>query len=101
VRSDAIVTAAAAATTITAPDDAAATTDKLKLELDDDDDEGDDEQLPVVRQDQLTKIFDVGPAYALPPVRELFEAVARLFSKKPLVPAAATAAAAVAGTATA
>ena len=34
----------------------------------------------VVSQDRLAEIFDVGPAYALPPVTELFEQVASLYS---------------------
>ncbi len=34
----------------------------------------------VVSQDRLAEVFDVGPAYALPPVTELFEQVASLYS---------------------
>ena len=34
----------------------------------------------VVSQDRLAEIFDVAPAYALPPVTELFERVASLYS---------------------
>ena len=34
----------------------------------------------VVSSDRLAEIFDVGPAYALPPVTELFEQVASLYS---------------------
>ena len=34
----------------------------------------------VVSRDQLAKIFDRGPSYALPPVSELFEQVAMLFN---------------------
>lgn len=52
---------------------------------DDDDDDDDDDAAPVVRQEQLTEIFDVGPAYSLPRLEELFGQVAGLFSKKPLV----------------
>ena len=39
-----------------------------------------DEDTVVVSQDQLAEVFDVGPAYALPPVLELFEQVASLYS---------------------
>lgn len=48
------------------------------------DDDGEEEEAPVVRQEQLAAIFDVGPAYALPPLQQLFHSVAELFSKKPL-----------------
>ena len=34
----------------------------------------------VVSQDRLAEVFDVGPAYALPPVTNLFEQVASLYS---------------------
>jgi hypothetical protein len=43
----------------------------------------DDDDAPVVRQQQLTEIFDIGPAFALPPVEDLFEQVVGLFSRKP------------------
>lgn len=36
----------------------------------------------VVSQDRLAEVFDVGPAYALPPVTQLFEQVAMLYSGK-------------------
>ncbi|KAL8720795.1 MAG: hypothetical protein Q9225_002390 [Loekoesia sp. 1 TL-2023] len=36
----------------------------------------------VVPQESLAEIFDVGPAYAMPPVTDLFECVARLFAGK-------------------
>ena len=36
----------------------------------------------VVSQDRLAKVFDVGPASALPPVTELFEQVAKLYFGK-------------------
>ena len=49
-------------------------------EEDEDDDE--DSHPPVIRQEQLTQIFDIGPAYALPPVRELFASVAQFLSAK-------------------
>ncbi|GAB1731711.1 hypothetical protein NU195Hw_g5626t1 [Hortaea werneckii] len=38
---------------------------------------------PVVRPEQLASIFDVGPSFALPPVRDMFEAVVGLFGRKP------------------
>lgn len=38
----------------------------------------------VVSQDRLAEVFDIGPAYALPPVTELFEQVASLFTRKPM-----------------
>ncbi|KAI9872810.1 MAG: hypothetical protein M1830_001174, partial [Pleopsidium flavum] len=43
----------------------------------------DDEDAPVVSQQQLAGIFDVGSPFAMPPIDELFERVARLFAKKP------------------
>ena len=36
----------------------------------------------VVSQDRLAEVFDVGPTYALPPVTQLFEQVASLYSGK-------------------
>lgn len=44
----------------------------------------DDDGPPVIRQEQLTEIFDVDPAYSLPPLHDLFGQVADLFSRKPL-----------------
>ncbi|KAK8200031.1 hypothetical protein IWZ00DRAFT_448995 [Phyllosticta capitalensis] len=45
-----------------------------------DDAEGDK---PVVRSEKLAQIFDVGPSFALPPVRDLFNAVVELYARKP------------------
>lgn len=42
---------------------------------------------PVVRPEQLQQIFDSGPSHALPPVRELFDAVVGLYGRKPRVTA--------------
>lgn len=42
-----------------------------------------DDDEPVVSQQQLAGIFDVGSAFAMPPIDELFERVAGLFAKKP------------------
>ncbi len=42
----------------------------------------DDDDFPIVRQEQLADIFDIGPAIAMPPMGDLFEQVAGLFSKK-------------------
>ena len=36
----------------------------------------------VVSQDRLAEVFDMGPAYALPPVTQLFEEVAKLYFGK-------------------
>jgi len=47
-------------------------------------DDNDDDETPVVTQQQLSEIFDVGPAFALPPMEEMFYQVAGLFSSKPL-----------------
>ncbi|KAI9785919.1 MAG: hypothetical protein M1839_008185 [Geoglossum umbratile] len=44
-----------------------------------------DDSPPVVRQEQLAEIFDVGPSFALPAVNELFERVVGLFARKPVV----------------
>ncbi|KAI1003283.1 hypothetical protein K3495_g4929 [Podosphaera aphanis] len=46
-------------------------------------DEADDE-FPVVTRNQLAEIFDVGPAFALPPIEDLFYQVTGLFISKPL-----------------
>jgi NET1-associated nuclear protein 1 (U3 small nucleolar RNA-associated protein 17) len=49
------------------------------------DEEDDDEsEYPVVTQQQLSEIFDIGPSFALPPMEEMFYQVAGLFSSKPL-----------------
>ena len=39
---------------------------------------------PVVRPEQLAKIFDVGQSFAMPPVKDMFEAVVDLFGRRPL-----------------
>ena len=39
-----------------------------------------EEDAVVVSSDRLAEVFDVGPAYSLPPVTELFEQVASLYS---------------------
>ncbi|KAI9744617.1 MAG: hypothetical protein M1818_002146 [Claussenomyces sp. TS43310] len=49
-----------------------------------DDNDDDDDGPPVVSQQQLASIFDVGPAFALPPIEEMFYQVADLFSSKPV-----------------
>lgn len=46
-------------------------------------DDADDDANPVVRPEQLAEIFDVGPSFALPPVKELFDAVVGLYARKP------------------
>lgn len=45
----------------------------------------DDDDANVVPPEKLAEVFDVGPAYAMPPVTELFERVARLFAGKSAV----------------
>lgn len=40
---------------------------------------------PVVRPEQLQEIFDIGPSHALPPVKDLFNAVVGLYARKPKV----------------
>jgi NET1-associated nuclear protein 1 (U3 small nucleolar RNA-associated protein 17) len=44
--------------------------------------EVDDDGTPVVSQQQLAQIFDIGPSYALPPLEDMFYQVAGLFSSK-------------------
>ncbi|KAA8575645.1 hypothetical protein MFRU_020g00400 [Monilinia fructicola] len=44
----------------------------------------DDDDTPVVTQQELSGVFDIGPAFALPPLEEMFYQVAGLFSSKPL-----------------
>lgn len=38
---------------------------------------------PVVRPEELAKLFDVGPSFAMPPVKDMFEAVVGLYGRKP------------------
>jgi NET1-associated nuclear protein 1 (U3 small nucleolar RNA-associated protein 17) len=49
-----------------------------------DGEDDDDNEHPVVTQQQLSEIFDIGPSFALPPMEEMFYQVAGLFSSKPL-----------------
>lgn len=42
--------------------------------------EEDDHEAPVVSREQLSNIFDIGPAFALPPMEEMFNQVAGLFT---------------------
>lgn len=44
----------------------------------------DDNETPVVIQQQVDQIFDIGPAFALPPAEEILSQVARLFLSKPV-----------------
>jgi NET1-associated nuclear protein 1 (U3 small nucleolar RNA-associated protein 17) len=44
----------------------------------------DDDETPVVTQQKLSEVFDIGPSFALPPLEEMFYQVAGLFSSKPL-----------------
>lgn len=44
----------------------------------------DNSEHPVVSQQQLSEIFDIGPSFALPPMEEMFYQVADLFLSKPL-----------------
>jgi NET1-associated nuclear protein 1 (U3 small nucleolar RNA-associated protein 17) len=45
----------------------------------------DENDTPVVTAQQLANVFDIGPAFALPPLEEMFYQVAGLFSGKPVV----------------
>lgn len=47
-------------------------------------DESDDDETPVVSQQQLADIFDIGPSFAMPPMEEMFYQVAGLFSSLPV-----------------
>jgi NET1-associated nuclear protein 1 (U3 small nucleolar RNA-associated protein 17) len=47
------------------------------LPMDDDDAEN-----PVVTQQQLSEVFDIGPSFALPPMEDMFYQVAALFGAK-------------------
>jgi NET1-associated nuclear protein 1 (U3 small nucleolar RNA-associated protein 17) len=49
-----------------------------------DGEDDDNNEYPVVNQQQLSEIFDIGPSFALPPMDEIFYQVAGLFSSKPL-----------------
>ncbi|KAF2761389.1 WD40 repeat-like protein [Pseudovirgaria hyperparasitica] len=59
--------------------------DELENAGDNDLDELEDEEndKPIVRQQQLADIFDVGPSYALPPVKDMFKAITSLYARKP------------------
>ncbi|KAF1974874.1 WD40 repeat-like protein [Bimuria novae-zelandiae CBS 107.79] len=46
---------------------------------------------PVVRPEQLQQVFDSGPSHALPPIRDLFNAVVGLYGRKPRATAASAA----------
>lgn len=45
----------------------------------------DDDDAPVVTQQQLAGVFDNGSAFAMPPVEQLFERVVGLFARKPRI----------------
>jgi len=49
----------------------------------------DDDEFPVVTQQQLTSVFDIGPAFALPPIEEMFYQVVDLFAPKRVLQAVA------------
>jgi NET1-associated nuclear protein 1 (U3 small nucleolar RNA-associated protein 17) len=48
----------------------------------------DDDGPPVISQQRLTEVLDIGPSFALPPVEQMFYHVADLFSSKPVAQAA-------------
>jgi NET1-associated nuclear protein 1 (U3 small nucleolar RNA-associated protein 17) len=48
-------------------------------------DDGEEDETPVVTQQQLSEIFDIGPSFAMPPMEEMFYQVAGLFSSLPAV----------------
>lgn len=45
--------------------------------------DGEEDDRPVVRPEQLAGIFDAPQSFALPPVRDMFEAVVELFGRRP------------------
>ena len=49
-----------------------------------DDSDDDNDETPVVTQQALSEIFDIGPSFALPPMEEMFYQVAGLFLGPPL-----------------
>ncbi|KAL3425094.1 WD repeat protein [Phlyctema vagabunda] len=48
------------------------------------DDDEEEEDVKVITQQQLSEIFDIGPAFALPPLEDMFYQVAGLFASKPI-----------------
>lgn len=50
--------------------------------MDVDDDEEDDAQVAVIAPQRLTEIFDAAPAFAMPPIEDVFYRVVGLFSQK-------------------
>jgi NET1-associated nuclear protein 1 (U3 small nucleolar RNA-associated protein 17) len=57
-------------------------TDHEQIHLERDDLYSEDDK-PIVKGEQLADALDLGPSFALPPAREMFEAVARLYGMKP------------------
>ena len=51
--------------------------------LAEDEDMDADDDAPIVRKEQLEDALDLGPAFALPPPRKIFDIVAQLFAGKP------------------
>ena len=47
--------------------------------------EDEEDDRPVVRPEQLASIFDAGQSFAMPPVKDMFQAVVGLFGRKPFV----------------
>lgn len=65
-------------------EEAQAVEDEEMADIEAVEDELDDDGVPVVSQQQLANIFDIGPSFALPPIEEMFYQVAGLFSAKPI-----------------
>lgn len=53
------------------------------MDVDDGDDGDDDAQAAVIAPQRLAEIFDAAPAYAMPPIEDVFYKVVDLFSEKP------------------
>lgn len=65
-------------------EEAQAEEDEEMADVDAMDEDDNDDGTPVVPQQQLTNVFDIGPSFALPPIEEMFYQVAGLFSAKPM-----------------
>merc|ERR1711977_617837 len=62
----------------------AQSTSALQLDATQDGEDDEENDTPVVPQQKLAEIFNIGPAFALPPLEEMFYQVADLFAAKPL-----------------
>ncbi|KAI1137211.1 sporulation protein [Hypoxylon sp. FL0543] len=68
-------------------DDEAASGDEMDLDIPDATADEDGVYPAVVPPQKLSELFDTAPAFAMPPIEDMFYQVTKLFSSKPAVPA--------------